>query len=91
MTSDRALPLVYSLEATASGRFESYSDFGETVKPKVGGNWRPIQWLMLRGSDNEGFMAPSLAALSTSPRWTITAGAGDIDAYRNPFLNEDPM
>lgn len=90
VTPDRALPLVYSLEVTASGRFESYSDFGETVKPKVGGNWRPIQWLMLRGSYNEGFMAPSLAALYTSPRWTITAGAGDIDAYRNPFLNEGP-
>jgi iron complex outermembrane recepter protein len=45
---------------------------------------------MLRGSYNEGFMAPSLAALYTSPRWTITAGAGDIDAYRNPFLNEGP-
>jgi hypothetical protein len=35
-------------------------------------------------------MAPSLAALNTSPRWSITAGAGDIDAYRNPFLNEGP-
>jgi outer membrane receptor protein involved in Fe transport len=45
---------------------------------------------MLRGSYNQGFMAPSLAALYTSPRWSITAGAGDIDAYRNPFLNEGP-
>ena len=35
-------------------------------------------------------MAPSLAALYTSPRWTITAGAGDIDTYRNPYLNEGP-
>jgi transcriptional regulator with XRE-family HTH domain len=46
--------------------------------------------MMLRGSYNEGFMAPSLAALYTSPRWTITAGAGDIDIYRNPALNEGP-
>ncbi len=90
VTPERGVPLVYSLDVTASGRFESYSDFGETVKPKVGGNWRPVSWLMLRGSYNEGFMAPSLAALYTSPRWTITAGAGDIDSYRNPFLNEGP-
>ena len=86
----RAVPLVESLELTASARYENYSDFGETVKPKVGANWRPVPWLMLRGSYNEGFMAPSLAALYTSPRWSITAGAGDIDAYRNPFLNEGP-
>ena len=87
---DQAVPLIHSLEVTASGRFESYSDFGETTKPKVGLNWRPAPWLMLRGSYNEGFMAPSLAALYTSPRWTITAGAGDIDTYRNPYLNEGP-
>lgn len=90
VTPERAIPLVHSLDVMASARFESYSDFGETVKPKVGGNWRPTRWLMLRGSYNEGFMAPSLAALYTSPRWTITAGAGDIDTYRNPFLNEGP-
>jgi iron complex outermembrane receptor protein len=86
----REVPLVHSLEVTASARHERYSDFGNTTKPKVGVNWRPVSWLMLRGSYNEGFMAPSLAALYTSQRWTITAGAGDIDAYRNPYLNEGP-
>ena len=88
--AERGIPLVNSLELTASARFEKYSDFGETTKPKVGVNWRPTSWLMVRGSYNEGFMAPSLAALNTSPRWSITAGAGDLDAYRNPYLNEGP-
>lgn len=88
--SERDIPLFDSLELTASARYENYSDFGNTTKPKAGLNWRPVSWLMLRGSYNEGFMAPSLAALYTSPRWSITAGAGDIDAYRNPFLNEGP-
>lgn len=87
---DRALPLIESLEVTASARYENYSDFGTTVKPKIGANWRPAPWVMLRGSYNEGFMAPSLAALYTSDRWTIQAGAGTIDTYRNPFLNEGP-
>lgn len=90
VASEWEVPLVRSLELTASARYEDYSDFGTTTKPKAGINWRPASWLMLRGSYNEGFMAPSLAALYTSPRWTITAGAGDIDAYRNPFLNEGP-
>ena len=88
--ADRPLPFVHTLEVTASARYESYSDFGSTTKPKYGVNWRPAPWLMLRGSYNEGFMAPSLAALFTSPRWSISAGAGDIDTYRNPVTNEGP-
>lgn len=90
LTPKQQIPLAQSLELTASARYEDYSDFGTTVKPKFGLNWRPASGLMLRGSYNEGFMAPSLAALFTSPRWTISAGAGDIDTYRNPLLNEGP-
>ncbi|MEO6244237.1 MAG: TonB-dependent receptor [Opitutaceae bacterium] len=88
VSAERGVPLINTLELTASGRRETYSDFGDTTKPKVGLNWRPLSWLMLRGSYNEGFMAPSLAALFTTPRWTISAGAGDIDTYRNPVTNE---
>lgn len=87
----QGLPLLHTLELTASGRFEHYSDFGDTTNPKLGLNWRPAPWLMLRGSYNEGFIAPSLAALFTSPRWTISAGAGEIDTYRNPVTNEGPF
>jgi outer membrane receptor protein involved in Fe transport len=90
VAADRGLPLINTLELTASARHEQYSDFGDTTKPKVGANWRPLSWLMLRGSYNEGFMAPSLAALFTSPRWSISAGAGEIDTYRNPVTSEGP-
>ncbi|MEO7415187.1 MAG: TonB-dependent receptor [Opitutaceae bacterium] len=84
------IPLVNSLELTASARHERYSDFGSTTKPKFGINWRPVSFLMLRGSYNKGFMAPSLAALYTTPRWSISAGAGDLDRYRNPVTAEGP-
>ena len=90
VSAENEIPLVNRLELNLSARSERYSDFGNTTKPKVGLNWKPADWLMLRASYNEGFMAPSLAALYTSPRWTITAGAGDIDPYRNPALNEGP-
>lgn len=84
------LPGFHTLELTASVRREHYNDFGDATKPKFGVNWRPVRPMMLRGSYNEGFMAPSLAALYTSPRWSISAGAGDIDSYRNPVTNEGP-
>ena len=82
------VPLVNTLEFTVSARHEKYSDFGSTTKPKYGVNWRPFPGVMLRGSYNEGFMAPSLAALYTSPRWSISAGAGSIDLYRDPVTKE---
>jgi len=87
VTEERALPLVRSFEISASGRFEHYSDFGNTTKPKIGVNWRPVSWLMLRGSYNEGFMAPSLAALYTSTRWSIST-SGTNDPYRNASIGE---
>jgi len=90
ISAENAVPLVNRLELNVSARSERYSDFGNTTKPKIGLNYKPVDWLMLRASYNEGFMAPSLAALYTSPRWSITAGAGDIDTYRNPALNEGP-
>lgn len=90
VNEDANVPLVSRLELNVSARMEHYSDFGSTTKPKVGLNWKPVDWMLLRASYNEGFMAPSLAALYTSPRWSITAGAGDIDTYRNPALNEGP-
>ena len=90
VSEDAQIPLVNRLELNVSARNENYSDFGGTTKPKYGINWKPVDWMMLRVSRNEGFMAPSLAALYTSPRWTISAGAGDIDHYRNPLLNEGP-
>lgn len=87
VTPERALPLVQSLELSASGRFEHYNDFGDTTKPKIGANWRPVSWLMLRGSYNEGFMAPSLAALYTSTRWSISTN-GTADPYLNAAIGQ---
>ncbi len=82
------IPLFNTFEVTASARYERFNDFGDTRKPKVGVNWKPLQFVMLRASYNEGFIAPSLPALYTSTRWTAGAGQGSIDLYRNPVTNE---
>ena len=42
---------------------------------------------MLRGSYNEGFMAPSLAALYTSTRWSIST-SGTADPYLNAAIGQ---
>jgi iron complex outermembrane receptor protein len=74
------LPLVRSLELSASARFENYSDFGSTTKPKFGLNWKPVSWMMVRGSYNQGFHAPNLAQLFTGT--LIRTVTGSRDTYR---------
>lgn len=75
------LPLVQSLEFSASARYESYTDFGNTTKPKYGLTWRPSSWLLVRASYNEGFHAPNLAQLFTGT--LIRTVTGSTDTYRS--------
>lgn len=74
------LPLVQSLELSASERYESYTDFGQTIKPKVGIAWKPVSWVMVRGSYNQGFHAPNLAELFTG---TLVRTLTTADTYRS--------
>lgn len=78
---DFTLPLVRSLELSASLRHESYSDFGDTTKPKYGVAWQPAPWLLVRGSYNRGFHAPNLAQVFTGT--LIRTQPGVTDGYRS--------
>jgi iron complex outermembrane recepter protein len=44
-----------------AGRFEHYSDFGNTVNGKAAARFEPIDGIALRASVSTGFRAPSLA------------------------------
>jgi outer membrane receptor protein involved in Fe transport len=76
----QSLPLVRSLEFSASGRIEKYSDFGTARKPKVGATWRIASSLMARASYNEGFRAPNLAQLFTGE---LVRSTSSTDTYRS--------
>lgn len=75
------LPLVQSLELSASARFESFTDFGQTTKPKYGVAWRPAPWIMVRSSYNEGFHAPNLVQLYSGVRKSTATNS--TDTYRS--------
>ena len=78
----RKIPLLYSLELTGSARYENYSDFGTTTRPKAGLNWKPYDGLMVRASFNEGFSAPNLPTLYAPTRFIVDSAPGSTDAYR---------
>jgi outer membrane receptor protein involved in Fe transport len=71
-----------SAEAQLAARYEDYSDFGTTTKPKIALAWRPTKWLMLRGSYSESFKAPDLAFLYT--RGSVSFTSNQIFDPRRP-------
>ncbi|RDS80234.1 TonB-dependent receptor [Dyella monticola] len=51
-------PLLESLEADVSGRFDHYPRVGNNFSPKVGLKWKPLDWVALRATYSKGFRAP---------------------------------
>ena len=66
VTTENRLPLVRALEFTAAGRYEHFSIFGRTAKPKASVVWKPFDWVKLRGSVSESFRAPNLVQTNTA-------------------------
>ena len=61
---EMVFPITKTLEASAAGRFDKYSDYGNDFSPKVSLRWQPLKTLTLRSSFGEGFRAPSLPTLN---------------------------
>lgn len=55
-----ALPLVKELSFDGAVRFDHYSDFGDTMNPKLGLTWKVFDDLTTRGSWGTSFRAPTL-------------------------------
>jgi iron complex outermembrane receptor protein len=53
------VPVFEALEVTGAVRLDDYSGFGSTVNPKISAKYRPLDWLMFRGSFNTGFRVPA--------------------------------
>lgn len=69
------IPVIKSLELQLAGRFENYSDFGTTTKPKIAFGYRPLPWLKFRGSFSQSFKAPDIAYLYGKGNISYTSGA----------------
>jgi len=96
VTRDNRKPLVDALELTLAGRFEHFSIFGQTTKPKASLVWKPSAWLKIRGSVAESFRAPNLVQTNITPlkrqfssddpyRVTVTALASDGSVQRTSY------
>jgi hypothetical protein len=80
------VPLVRALELSASARFEQYSDFGRTTKPKFGLTWRLSPRVLARASLNEGFLAPDLTRVYSPTTRALQSPPGTRDSVRNNYF-----
>lgn len=53
----------HALELQLAGRWDHYSDFGNTFNPRAAVRWQPLASLALRASAGTGFRAPALQEL----------------------------
>jgi iron complex outermembrane recepter protein len=73
-----SLPIFDMLEVTGAVRLDDYSGFGTTINPKVSVKFRPVDWMMFRGSYNTGFRVPAFNQIfngvtqSPNPGATLT-------------------
>jgi len=91
---DNELPFVHALTFNASGRLDSYSDFGNTANYKLGVTYEPFAALTIRATNGTSFDAPSLADTSapdtrftytpqrTSANTNVPPGTSAADALR---------
>jgi iron complex outermembrane receptor protein len=84
------MPILPTLEADLSGRFDHYSDFGNTANPKLGLKWTPIPIITFRGTASTGFKAPGFAenGNSQSAGYVTTTGASYSPAWAATHGND---
>jgi iron complex outermembrane receptor protein len=75
------IPVMKEMELTLAGRYDKYSDFGSTFNPKMGIRYQPTKEVLLRGSANTGFRAPTLYEIYGPRSLTFTS-----DSYNDPLL-----
>ncbi len=71
------MPVLKNVEVQAAVRYDRYSDYGNSLTPKLAASWAPMSNLKLRGSFARGFRAPSLTEITRSSTSGFFNGVDD--------------
>ena len=63
ISPEMEIPLVRRIDLSISGRYDKYSDVGDTKNPKFAANWEVFEGVKLRGNYSRAFVAPPLAVI----------------------------
>jgi outer membrane receptor protein involved in Fe transport len=82
--------LLQQLALSGSYRHEDYGSGGVSRNPRAGLAWRPVSWVLLRGSYGEGFKIPTLQQRTqpiTVGNSTTAPVASNLDPLRGNTVN----
>lgn len=74
--------LLNQLNLSASFRQESYSNGGKSSNPRGGVAWRPVKFLLFRGSYGEGFKVPTMLQTNQPALSSTFRFSGSVDPLR---------
>jgi len=83
ISPDMNVPLVNKLEVDISGRYDDYSDVGDTSNPKFAADWTVIPGLKFRGTYSTSFVAPQQDSVG-DPSQNYRAAYGGAGAFSTP-------
>lgn len=76
-----SFPILSNLEFSAAVRREEFSTGQESTDPKFGLTWSPTDWLTLRATQGDAFIAPTLQQLLDP----VTCGLSTVTDRFGPF------
>lgn len=79
--AELSIPVIKNLDVNMAVRYDKYSDFSGVWSPKVAARWQALDTVLLRGSYNQGFRAPTVFDLFAPNSLTFTS-----NAYDDPVL-----
>jgi iron complex outermembrane recepter protein len=82
--AELVLPVLKNVEIQIAGRYDRYTDSGNSFTPKIAATWAPTSNLKLRASTATGFRAPSLTESSPS------ASTGFFNGFVDPRRCNQP-
>jgi iron complex outermembrane recepter protein len=83
--ADNAGGIVKELTLSAAGRYDHYSDVGNTFNPKLGLTYKPFNGLKIRASWGKSFAAPSLADDSRADPTGLNWATGGTFSFLVPL------
>lgn len=91
--AELAVPLLSNLELELAVRSEEFSTGQESIDPKYGITYAPTDWLTLRATQGDAFIAPSLEQLFdpvTCTLTTVTDRFGPYSGFLTACLGGNP-
>lgn len=88
-----SIPVLSTLEVSAAVRREEFSTGQESTDPKYGVTWQATDWLTLRATHGDAFIAPTLEQLLnpvTCGLSTVTDRFGPHDAFTTACSGGNP-